>query len=299
MEGKLNVDDNLQDHQYQSMDTATVATDMGINANAPNPVTLIEMMTKSNNAEVADIINTTSKDTDSKAKTAQSNSYEYANEYSQSHLIADIDTIDTSSDAILAVYSTNRFFAAVSIMTSSGALYFTNPGTHYMIAGILLFASYLAEFLAKATDSITFVATMVGSLILVITGAMSIDRRDVESTSVGMLWSTAALFMAFAHTFDFVKSYGKVNIILSFSKITAIIGATIFVFAGLTMHAMENIDENASKFASLFETGGIMYLVHSITIAAGHKAVLDRVFLYQLRQQQRQQHVANSGAVLV
>ena len=80
------------------------------------------------------------------------------------------------------------------------------------------------------------------------------------------------------HCFSLLISYGRVNQVISTSKLFAAIGAMLFVMGGITMYSLDEVNAgNVYTFANFFTSDGVCYMVHAITMGSGHDAVLQRV----------------------
>lgn len=186
-----------------------------------------------------------------------------------------------NKDILVAAITATRFIAAGTLISAAANMHGMNPSTHYMIAGILLFASQMAEYLDKSIEVLTFAFSTVGSILIVIVGAIAVDRQALEISIIGAMWGTAALCLTIAHSYDAYLTYGKPNsnVILDASKVFAIIGTLFFTMAGIIMYSLDDVaEENIHNFADMFAYGGICYIVHTVTLACGHQVILERIF---------------------
>jgi hypothetical protein len=188
------------------------------------------------------------------------------------------EPIDTSKDALVAAFTTSRFIASISLIIAAGSMYDSSVGIKYIIAGVLFFGSHLAEFMAEGIDMITFALCSIASFTICFGGAMAIDRRDIDINHIGIMWIVAAVCLLAGHSYCFFQSYKRINVILISSKSFAILGSFLFFVGGIVMYALPEDEKNdIYKYQSIFSLGSVCYLVHSISNANGHQAVLDRV----------------------
>ena len=200
-----------------------------------------------------------------------------------------VDHFDPQNkDLLVILFSVTRFLTAVSIISGVNNMYSQDPGTNYIMAGIFLFGSVIGEFLSLLIDKITFASSLISSIIIIIAGVLSIDDGpELEVKHVGIMWAIASLILAASHTWDVVTSYGKVNTIILVSKVSAVTGATLFLVAGLIMFSIEDAGvDDIWKYSNFFSSGGMMYMVHAVTMCTGNKVVLNHVFSSQTYKQQ-------------
>ena len=192
---------------------------------------------------------------------------------------------DPSKDILVILYTCSRILAAVAFMTAAVNIHDDEPGVHYMVAGVMLIASLVTEYLAEAIDRVTACLGLAGSFMVVIGGSMAFNRRAIDVDVIGVMWTIAALFLLMSHSYDAFKTYKKVNPILISSKIAAMVASLCFIVGGVMMVVMDDLapEEFLYRVYNIFTIGGVAYLIHAVNMFTGHTSIVNRIFIEEQR----------------